>query len=180
MPAWRGAWVGPSDAGVVIMKRTTPMRRTAFVSKTRTWAPMERPPRAMPTIDPARFRLPQPVSGEVVTVAKATYIRSKALREAYRLIPCQSCGANDGTVVCAHANEGWAGKGMGIKASDENGASLCFTCHSRLDQGSDMTKAERRAFWLAAHMKTIPALVAAGHWPKDIQVPAFTTEDRQA
>lgn len=24
------------------------------------------------------------------------------------------------------------------------------------------------------------ALVAAGHWPKDIQVPALTTEDRQA
>lgn len=163
-----------------MLKRTTPMKRTAFASK--GWPPIdrERAIRAMPSVDPSRFRLPQPVSGDVVTVAKATYIRSKKLREAYRLIPCQSCGGSDGTVVCAHANESWAGKGMGVKASDENGASLCFTCHSRLDQGSDMTKAERRAFWLAAHMKTIPALVAAGHWPKDIQVPALTTEDRQA
>lgn len=163
-----------------MLKRTTPMKRTAFASK--GWPPLERERaiRSMPSVDPARFRLPVPVVGVAAPVSKATYIRSKALREAYRLIPCQACGANDGTVVCAHANEGWAGKGMGIKASDENGASLCFACHSHLDQGSDMTRDERRAFWLAAHLKTIPALVAAGYWPKDIQVPALTKEDRQA
>ncbi len=163
-----------------MLKRTAPMKRTAFASK--GWPPMdrERAIRAMPSVDPSRFRLPQPVSGEVAAQPKATYIRSKALREAYRLIPCQACGANDGTVVCAHANEGTYGKGLAIKACDTRGASLCFTCHSRLDQGSDMTRDERRAFWLAAHLKTIPALVAAGHWPKDIQVPVFTTEDRQA
>lgn len=147
------------------------MKRTGFASKGRAWVPMERPPRTMPTVDPSRFRTPQPVSGEVTPQPKATYIRSKALREAYRLIPCQACGASDGTVVCAHANSSWAGKGMAIKACDTRAASLCFTCHARLDQGSDMTRDERRAFWLAAHMKTIPALVAAGHWPKHIPVP---------
>lgn len=163
-----------------MLKRTTPMKRTAFASK--GWPPLERERaiRSMPSVDPARFRLPVPVVGMAAPVSKATYIRSKALREAYRLIPCQACDAQDGTVVCAHANESWAGKGMGIKASDDRAASLCFTCHARLDQGSDMTRAERRAFWMAAHLKTIPALVAAGHWPKDIQVPALTTEDRQA
>ena len=163
-----------------MLSRRTTLKRTGFASKGGAWAPMERPPRAMPTIDPARFRLPQPVSGDVAAVAKATYVRSKTLREAYRLIPCQACGADDGTVVCAHANEGSYGKGMAIKACDTKAASLCFTCHARLDQGSDMTRDERRAFWLAAHLKTIPALVAAGHWPKDIQAPAFTTEGRQA
>lgn len=163
-----------------MLKRTTPMKRAALASNGRPPLERERAIRAMPSIDPTRFRLPQPVSGDAAPQPKVAYIRSKALREAYRLIPCQSCGANDGTVVCAHANESWAGKGMGIKASDENGASLCFTCHSRLDQGSDMTREERRAFWLAAHLKTIPALVAAGHWPKDIPVPALTTEDRRA
>lgn len=163
-----------------MLKRTTPMKRTGFAIK--GWPPMdrERAIRSMPSVDPARFRLPVPVVGVAAPVSKATYIRSKALREAYRLIPCQSCGANDGTVVCAHANEGTYGKGLAIKACDTRGASLCFTCHSRLDQGGDMTRDERRAFWLAAHLKTIPALVAAGHWPKDIQVPALTTEDRQA
>lgn len=154
-----------------MLSRRAPMKRTGFARKLPLMAVAERPPRAMPTVDPSRFRLPRPVSGDVVAVPKATYIRSKSLREAYRLIPCQSCGADDGTVVCAHANESWAGKGMGIKASDDRSASLCFTCHARLDQGSDMTRDERRAFWLAAHMKTIPALVAAGHWPKHIPVP---------
>lgn len=156
-----------------MLSRRAPMKRTGFARKAPRLAiaVAERPLRAMPTIDPARFRLPQPVSCDVVAVAKATYVRSKALREAYRLIPCQACGVSDGTVVCAHANEGWAGKGMGIKACDTRAASLCFTCHSRLDQGGDMTRDERRAFWLAAHLKTIPALVAAGHWPKHIPVP---------
>lgn len=148
------------------------MKRTGFARKRPPLPEVaERPPRAMPTVDPSRFRLPQPVSGDVVAVPKTAYVRSKALREAYRLIPCQACGAQDGTVVCAHANESWAGKGMAIKACDTKAASLCFTCHSRLDQGSDMTRDERRAFWLAAHLKTIPLLVAGGHWPKSIPVP---------
>ena len=166
-----------------MLSRRATLKRTGFASKARAWAPMERPPRALPTVDPSRFRLPRPVSGDVVTVGKATYVRSKKLREAYRLIPCQACGADDGTVVCAHANESWAGKGMGIKASDDRAASLCFRCHSRLDQGSDMSRDERRAFWLAAHMKTIPALVAAGHWPKHTPVPdlpSTTAEEAHA
>lgn len=158
-----------------MLKRTTPMKRTAFASK--GWPPIERERaiRSMPSVDPARFRLPVPVVGMAAPVSKATYVRSKALREAYRLIPCQACGVSDGTVVCAHANESWAGKGMGIKACDTRAASLCFTCHSKLDQGSDMTRDDRRAFWLAAHLKTIPALVAAGHWPKHIPTPDLST-----
>lgn len=152
-----------------MLSRRTPMKRAGFAGK--AWAPTERAPKALPKVDLARFRVPQPVSGVAQPVAKTTYIRSKALREAYRLIPCQACDAQDGTVVCAHANESWAGKGMSIKACDTRGASLCFRCHSRLDQGSDMTRDERRAFWLAAHIKTIPALVAAGHWPKGIPTP---------
>lgn len=163
-----------------MLSRRATLKRTGFASKGKTWAPMDRPPRAMPTVDPTRFRLPQPVSGDVVAVGKTSYVRSKTLREAYRLIPCQACGAQDGTVVCAHANEGAYGKGMAIKACDTKAASLCFICHARLDQGSDMTKAERRAFWLAAHLKTIPALVAAGHWPKNIPVPGTSEEEAHA
>lgn len=173
-----------------MLSRRTPMRRTGFKPKGATSFTVrkgsavgqstgEDRPRAMPTVDPGRFRLPQPVSGDVVAVAKTTYVRNKTLREAYRLIPCQDCNADDGTVVCAHANEGAHGKGMAIKAGDDRGASLCFTCHSRLDQGSDMTRDERRAFWWAAHIKTIPALVAAGHWPKHIPIPDLTTPSEE-
>ena len=163
-----------------MLSRRRPMKRTGFARKdSPRLAPAERPLRAMPTVDPTRFRLPQPVSGDVVTVAKTTYVRSKSLREAYRLIPCQGCNAQDGTVVCAHANESWAGKGMGIKASDDRAASLCFTCHARLDQGSDMTRDERRAFWMAAHLKTIPLLVAGGHWPKHIPIADLSVETHE-
>lgn len=162
-----------------MLSRRAPMKRTGFARKLPLMAVAERPPRAMPTVDPSRFRLPQPVSGDVVAMAKTTYVRSKTLREAYRLIPCQSCGAQDGTVVCAHANESAHGKGMAIKACDTKAASLCFTCHSKLDQGSDMNRDERHAFWWAAHIKTIPALVAAGHWPKHIPAPDLTTPSEE-
>lgn len=161
------------------MMRRVALKRTGFARKLPPMAVAERLPRAMPTVDPSRFRLPQLVSGDVVAMAKTTYVRSKTLREAYRLIPCQSCGAQDGTVVCAHANEGAHGKGMAIKACDTKAASLCFACHSRLDQGSDMNRDERHAFWWAAHIKTIPALVAAGHWPKHIPAPDLTTPSEE-
>lgn len=157
------------------MMRRTPMKRTPFKSKAPAIAQYERVPRALLKVDPSRFRLPTPITNVAAPVEKTEYVRSKKLREAYRLIPCQACNADDGTVVCAHANEGGYGKGMGIKASDLFAASLCFRCHGRLDQGSDMTRDERRAFWLAAHIKTIAALVAAGHWPKDIPIPSTNT-----
>ena len=157
------------------MMRRTPMKRTPFKSKAPAMPVYERAPRVLQKVDPSRFRLPVPITGVAEPIEKAEYVRSKKLREAYRLIPCQACNADDGTVVCAHANEGIFGKGMAIKASDDRAASLCFTCHGRLDQGSDMTRDERRAFWLAAHIKTIAALVAAGHWPADIPIPSTNT-----
>lgn len=41
---------------------------------------------------------------------------------------------NDGTVVFAHLNESWAGKGIGIKADDLAGAFLCAGCHAEYDR----------------------------------------------
>jgi hypothetical protein len=55
---------------------------------------------------------------------KFRYVRSKKLLEACREIPCQLCGAQDGTVVAAHSNQAKHGKGRGIKASDEFVAAL--------------------------------------------------------
>lgn len=81
--------------------------------------------------------------------------RSKKLLEAARLLPCQHCGANNGTIVAAHSNQLRDGKGKGIKAHDYRIASLCFTCHADLDQGSRMTKQERVEMWEEAHRKTI-------------------------
>jgi hypothetical protein len=88
---------------------------------------------------------------------KTKYVRDKKRLEACRNLPCQHCGAEDGTVVAAHSNEGIHGKGRGIKASDEFVAALCFACRANLDQGR-MTKQERADLWHNAHIKTIKLL----------------------
>lgn len=81
--------------------------------------------------------------------------RNKKLLEVVRESPCQHCGAQDGSVVAAHSNSLSDGKGRGIKAHDFKVAALCFRCHTELDQGSKMSREERRELWLNAHLKTI-------------------------
>jgi hypothetical protein len=107
-----------------------------------------------------------------VTRQKFEYVRSKKLMEAYRLLPCQICGVDDGTVCGAHSNQAKHGKGRGIKASDIYCASLCQRCHMMIDQGAHMTREERESAWNAAHEKTVGALVRIGLWPEGIAVPA--------
>ena len=46
------------------------------------------------------------------------------------------CNYNPDTVVFAHSNRSIDGKGMGLKAKDQNGAYLCFSCHSCYDRQS--------------------------------------------
>jgi len=103
---------------------------------------------------------------------KQLYIRSKALLQACRLIPCQHCGINDGTVVAAHSNWG-CGKGRGIKASDQFVASLCHECHMAIDQGR-APKAQRQQAWWSAHTHTVRELIDLGLWPKAVPVPDTT------
>ena len=67
---------------------------------------------------------------------------------------CQSCGADDDTVVAAHSNQGRHGKGMGRKAHDCFVAYLCAACHSWLDQGGS-SKIMKDSVWDAAHKKSI-------------------------
>jgi len=75
---------------------------------------------------------------------------------------CVMCGADDGTIVSAHSNLSEHGKGMGIKADDSMVAWLCHRCHSNLDQGSSMSRAERRDFTLTAICKTYQAMWREG------------------
>lgn len=84
--------------------------------------------------------------------------RNKNLLEACRYLSCQHCGRDDGTVVAAHSNQLRDGKGRGIKASDYRVASLCFACHTELDQGKNMSKQERIDMWEDAHRSTIGQL----------------------
>lgn len=114
------------------------------------------------------------VCDEVVRVPKREYVRSKKLRETYRLIPCMwaGCGVEDGTVCCAHSNWQEHGKGGSIKADDSRGAALCSVHHAALDQGSAMSYEERKAGWLAAHGRSVRELLGRGLWPQDVPVPA--------
>ncbi len=72
--------------------------------------------------------------------------RNKKLTQLAKDAPCACCGKQDGTVVYAHSNLLAHGKGRGLKASDAAGMFLCYTCHTELDQGKSMDKAERAEF----------------------------------
>lgn len=164
-----------------------PGRKTALKR-----TPMRRPGALAPGVEDREERLrarAEAIMAQAVTrnvsmvpastaapIPKREYVRSKALREAYRLIPCQHCDRDDGTVCCAHANSQAFGKGAGIKADDNRGASLCAQCHvPLLDQGSKLTKAERRAMFWAAHVRSVRILVARGLWPVGVPVPDITS-----
>lgn len=101
---------------------------------------------------------------------KHKYIRSETLMRNAREIPCQHCGADDGTVVAAHTNSG-GGKGRSIKADDNLIASLCYRCHMEIDQGSNLSKEQRQMLWQKAHRKTVQRLVTLQLWPHNIPVP---------
>ena len=149
------------------LKRGSPMKRSGFGAKD-----IERKPAAPCRIDPSLWRQAYSLTPATsATIEKHDYVRSKKLREAYRLIPCQNCGAQDGTVCCAHANWAIFGKGGSVKASDDCAASLCFTCHSGLDQGAGLSREERKALWWAAHVKTLRLLSERGLWPEETPIP---------
>ena len=85
--------------------------------------------------------------------------RNKKLLEVARLLPCQHCGIEDGTVVAAHSNQLRDGKGRGLKSSDAMISSLCYNCHSKLDQGKDLNKQQRIDMWEEAHRNTMQAMI---------------------
>ena len=89
--------------------------------------------------------------------------RNQKLLEIVREAPCQTCGAQDGTVVAAHSNQLRDGKGRSIKAHDYRIAALCYSCHAQLDQGSKMSKEDRVDIWEMAHRKTIGWLFDNDH-----------------
>jgi hypothetical protein len=53
-------------------------------------------------------------------------------------------------------------KGMGLKVSDARCAALCPICHRELDQGTKMTREERREFWKDAFITTIVRMIERG------------------
>ena len=89
--------------------------------------------------------------------------RNKRLLEIVRQSPCQHCGRSDGTVVAAHSNLLRLGKGRGIKCPDFYIAALCYSCHSELDQGKNLSKIQREEMWIEAYLKTMAWLFKNEH-----------------
>ncbi|MRR49354.1 MAG: DUF1364 family protein [Rhodocyclaceae bacterium] len=88
--------------------------------------------------------------------------RSRSLLDlAHRVTECQvripgvCAGHSDHGCEPAHSNQQRHGKGMGHKAADCFHAAACHACHAELDQGSRLTKEERRDYWQAAHERTL-------------------------
>lgn len=157
----------PMKRGTSTLART-PMKRAQPVGAVR---PERIKPVATALTRPVRYA--EPANDLFIAVPKRDYIRSPALLASCRELPCQHCGrAVAGTVCAAHSNWGEHGKGGHIKADDNCVAALCDLCHVPiLDQGSKLSKAERRAMWLAAHVKTVAELIKRALWPAGVPVP---------
>lgn len=88
---------------------------------------------------------------------KQITFRGDWFRRLVTTLPCQHCGA-DGTQA-SHRNQG---KGLSLKTSDALVVALCPTCHQRLDQGRDMDRDSRRAFWDDAYIRQTQYLIESG------------------
>lgn len=90
----------------------------------------------------------------------------RAMFVAVASLPCQRCTMNGREqttrTTVAHSNQLRDGKGRALKASWWRVAALCQDCHVEIDQGSKLSKIERREQWDEAHRATIGALFENG------------------
>lgn len=104
------------------------------------------------------------LSGQNEDVMKTLYRNKKILELANETEHCLGCGRyNDGCVVGAHSNQLRDGKGRGIKAHDYRIAYMCDRCHYEIDQGTTLSRDERKERWEDAHRATIGWLFENGH-----------------
>jgi len=95
------------------------------------------------------------------SLQKFNAFRSRKLLDSANGQICQNCGADDGTIVCAHSNQMAHGKGKGLKAADCFVAYLCAKCHAWCDQGKGLdpsgnfTEYNKFDMWNKAHIKTL-------------------------
>lgn len=85
------------------------------------------------------------------------YRNKKWLQAVMEIDCCVLCGRYG--VQVAHRNEG---KGIGIKVDDSLTAALCPDCHTRIDNGRDLSREERRAEMDRAIVLTLKVLTREG------------------
>ncbi|WP_454731475.1 MULTISPECIES: hypothetical protein [Cupriavidus] len=119
------------------LQRRTPLRSTTWLKQTAG-------------LVPSPFKKKRPKRRPM---AERRYALACRGEPCYLLIP----GALDHkNVVPCHSNQQIHGKGMGIKADDEKTVPGCGWCHRAIDQGSWLTKEERRAYWDDAYARWLP------------------------
>lgn len=102
------------------IQRKTPMLRTSAIGVLGAASVQRKAPARKAAMKPKR--------------PKMTPIRASARGEACTLrLPV--CNGNRETTVWCHSNRAEDGKGMGIKARDEEGCYGCSACHAFLDGG---------------------------------------------
>ena len=146
------------------MNRTTPLKRTAFVSVLKK----------KKTDRPARITHKR---------GQSTIWRSDAYLALVRSLPCSACGTHSNTQA-AHSNQLRMGKSRGMKASDASAMPLCGPaylrqgCHASLDQGKTMNKEQRKAFENEHIVRTIMALCGQGRLIAGDDVPRVISKDQ--
>lgn len=105
------------------------MKRSTFKPRTSPMSRTSKPKAAATTKAPAK-RSTLKTKGP-----KMTPIRKSAKGENCTMRIPNVCNGNRDTVVWAHSNRAEDGKGMGMKARDEEGCYACVACHSWLDGG---------------------------------------------
>lgn len=77
-----------------------------------------------------------------------------ALHECTARLPGLCLGYSPHGLEPAHSNQSCHGKGLSLKAHDVFHAALCHPCHAALDQGRQLSRAERVAVWSRAFEAT--------------------------
>lgn len=78
-------------------------------------------------------------------------------------LPCQVAGCGiEGRTQVSHSNQLRDGKGRGLKSYPWRVAGICDGHHFEIDQGSKLSKQERRDMWDEAHRNTMGELFARG------------------
>ena len=126
----------------------------------------------LPAPRPVRAVAPTVFCAIVQVQAKERVVVSEAYRRLVAGLPCKVCGIQ-GYSQAAHPN---TNKGAGIKTDDRLCFALCCDrpgvqgCHPKFDQHALYSKAARRLIEPAWAADTQRQIIAAGNWPKNLQI----------
>ena len=157
------------------MKRSTPLRRTAFKRQAKPLKVVERDPGPLPLVtmmERPRAKVAALLSAEVPRpMPKIPDRVDQRIRESARGEDCTVripgvCRAHPDYTIWSHAPLGAAGKGRGLKALDLCGAYCCTACDAVIDGQSPLPGGYSRAMalndWFMGHMRSLVRLRQKG------------------